>query len=544
MSPSLFAAAPLAAFMLVVALGFALGRAEWRGLGLGPAGGTMAVALAAGAMGLDFDVLYRAEEPRLTLGSFGFALFIYSVGFEAGPRFFAALRDRHGWRLVSVGVLVNVFALGATVLGARMLDLSPSIAAGILAGALTSAPTYAAAAEVCADPASLSLVFALTFPIGLVGLVTLTQVLPRAMGDDLRAGEAEAEGETVGRRLPVLRRAFAVKVPEALGRTLAELAIPAATGCRLVQIHRGPQVLAATAESRLRQGDHVMAEGRLDGLRELERRIGPEVYDDELRRRLPSPRAIVVTAPEVLGKSLRELPVLRQHHCLVTQVQRHDVALEPTADLQLERDDVVLAVGRRDDLRRVADRLGHFERTARETDLAVYAGGIFLGLLLGWLADRWLHLEAYAAGLLATGVLLGRFRRIGRWSAHVPAAARQLVRDLGILLFVAETGVAAGGQPFAGVGDRLGELLAVALLVLVVAVVGAVTVGRRLLLLRPVEAWGSVAGGMTSSSALAALRRMSESSEPAVAYTAAYAVGTVFATLAGRWVVTLLGTWA
>ena len=539
-----FDQAPLAGFMLVVALGFSLGRLDFRGLTLGPAGGTLLVAVTLGALGLDFSHLYVSEgEPRLTLGALGFALFIYSVGFEAGPRFFGAVGDRKGWRLVLVGVLTNLLALGTAVALGRALGFSESMAAGLLAGALTSAPTYAAAVEVAGDAHSLAVVFALTFPIGLVGLVTITQVLPRLMGDDLRfAGGAVDDEEVDAAALrPVLRRAFEVQRAGAMDRTLAELDLPATTGCRVVQVHRGSEVMPPSASTRLEAEDHVMAEGRLEQLEAFEARIGPEVYDAELRRRLPSPRAVVVNHPQAIGKTLRELPLLRHHHCLVTEVQRQEVSIEPSADLRLERDDVVLIVGAAESVRAVARHLGEFERSTRETDLAVYSGGIVIGLFFGFLAKLLFHLDAYAVGLLATGIVLGRFRRLGPWSAHVPVAARQLVRDLGILLFIAETGVEAGGQHLGDLQGRVPELLAAAALVLLVAACGTVFAGRRLLRLGPVETWGSTAGGMTSSSALAALRRTTESSELAVAYAASYAIGAVFATLSGRWVVALMG---
>ncbi|MEM1178369.1 MAG: TrkA C-terminal domain-containing protein [Acidobacteriota bacterium] len=538
---------PLAGLMLVVALGFTLGRLEWREASLGPAGGTLLVALLFGALGLDFEHLYSTEQPRITVGAFGFALFMYSVGFEAGPRFFSSLRERNGWRFPCLAVTVNLFAIATAWLVARAFDFEASIAAGLLAGALTSAPTFAAAREVCADPDALALAFGLTFPIGLVGLVWLTQALPRVMRDDLardaRPDDADGDGESGQGAQPMLRRAFNVENPSAVDRTLAELDLIRRTGCYVTRLHRGSQVWVPDGATRLRLGDHVMARGRLEQLNELEAAIGPEVYDDDLRRRLPSPRAVVVTEGDVIGKRLEELSLFREHRTLVTEVQRHGVSLEPSATLTLARDDVVLVIGQRDDLRPVARALGHFERSSRETDIAIYAGGILIGLLIGQLSVRVGDLTlglGNAVGLLLTGVLLGRFRRIGPWSAHVPTAARQLVRDLGILLFVAETAVSAGGSRIDALAGQEIELLISAAAVTLLPVTATVLAGRLALRMRPVEAWGSVAGGMTSSSALTALRRAADSSEPAVSYTAAYAVGSVLATLAGRALVALL----
>jgi putative transport protein len=534
---------PLAGLMLVVTLGFLLGRVTWRGISLGPAGGTLLVAILLGRAGLSFRSLY-GEDPRLTLGTLGFALFIYSVGFEAGPRFFASLRGGRALRFALVAAVVNVLALVLAVAAGRLLGLTESVTAGMLSGALTSAPTYAAAAEICSDTAGLAVAFALTYPFGLLGFVLLVQFVPRLRREDLaQDAEVDEEVDAVSRPDREMRRAFEVARDEVVGRPLSELELSRRTGCYISRVHRGMEIFVPQADTVLERGDHVMVKGSVEGLHAFEEHIGPEVFDEDLLDRLPSPRAVRVHAQTVVGKSLRELDLVRRRRTLVTGVLRGDVTLEPSADLRLARDDLVHVSGRRDDVRAVARELGRFERSTTQTDLAVYAGGILLGILLGQVEFRGLGLEfriGPAVGLLLTGVLLGRFRRIGPFRSRVPAPARQLVRDLGILLFVAETGVFAGESPLGDLRGLLLPTLAAGAVVTLVPVVFALVVGRRLLRLRPVDAWGSVCGGMTSSAALYALRSAADSNEPAISYAAAYAVASVLATLAGQAVVLLL----
>ncbi len=535
-------AVPLAGLMLVVALGFLLGRLQWRGMSLGPSGGTMGIAILLGVAGLSFRQLYSSSDPRITVGAFGFALFIYSVGFEAGPRIFDSLRGGKGWHFPFIGAVVTVLAVLLALACGRLFELGPSVTAGLLAGALTSAPTYAAAVEVADDRTTLAVAFAITFPAGLLGVVVLAQFLPRLMGDDLAAGTTTLEEAESGskRRSPKLERAFEVEHEAVAGKPLSALDLVHRTGCIITRHHRDGRVRVPDRDTRLERGDHVMARGRFGQLRRFEALVGSEVYDDDLRRHLPSPRAIQLTRAGAAGKTLRQLELLRRHHCLVTGVQRQDENIEPAADLVLERGDVVLVSGERDDVRAVARVLGRFERSTYETDIAIYAGGILLGLLLGRLHLGWLGFDVKlgaAAGLLATGVLLGRFQRIGPFSTHVPIAARQLVRDLGILLFIAETGVTAGGSPLSGIRGLVWETLGCGLLVTLIPVAGALAIGRYLLAMRPVDAWGSVCGGMTSSSALAVVRDAADSSEPSISYAASYAVASVLATLAGQVVV-------
>ncbi len=538
-------AIPLAGLMLVVTLGFLLGRLDWQGMSLGPAGGTMGVAIALGAAGLSFSQLYSTSDPRITVGAFGFALFIYSVGFEAGPRFIDSLRGGKGWHFPFIGTVVCVLAVVLALACGRLFGLGASATAGLLAGALTSAPTYAAAVEVAADRTTLAVAFAITFPVGLLGMVLMAQFLPRLMGDDLAAGTATREEAEPGAEShsPELMRAFAVEREAVIGKPLIELDLIRRTGCIITRHQRRGRVEVPDRHTRLARGDRVMARGRFEQLARFEELLGPEVYDDDLRRRMPSPRAIQLSRSAAAGKTLRELELFRRHRCLVTRIRRQEEEIAPSADLTLERGDVVLVAGQRDDVRAVARLLGRFERSSYETDIAIYAGGILLGLLLGRLHLGWLGIDlrlGYAGGLLFTGVLLGRFPRIGPFSAHVPIAARQLVRDLGILLFIAETGVTAGGSSLAGIRGLVAETLACGLAVTVVPVAGAVLIGRYLLAMRPVDAWGSVCGGMTSSSALAAIRGAADSSEPSVSYAASYAVASVLATLAGQIVVLLM----
>jgi putative transport protein len=312
-----------------------------------------------------------------------------------------------------------------------------------------------------------------------------------------------------------------------------------------MRLHRDEETESVDAGTVLQPGDRILVKGRFEELQAFAALVGPEVYDEDLRRQRGTPRAVRVREREVIGRSLAELDLARAHRCLVTQVDRGDVALEPSAELRLERDDLVHVVGRRDDLRAVAARLGRFRRSTSETDIAVYAGGILLGLLIGR-AHLDLHGTHFtlgtAGGLLLTGVLLGRFRDLGPLHANVPRAARQLVRDLGILLFVTEAGVRAGeslaGGAFgAAMGDTVLRALGGAVAVTAAAVILPVLLGRWLLKLRPADAWGSLGGGMTSSAALSAIRRAADSNAPALSYAAAYAVASVLATIAGQVVV-------
>jgi len=546
-----FNALPLAGLMLVIALGFTLGRLSLRGISTGPGGATLLVALGLGYIGFESGV-DPGDGKTSGVGALGFALFIYSVGFDAAPHFFSSLRERRGLHFVAVAVTVNLIAVTLAVATAHVLDMDASSTAGLLAGSLTSSPTYAAAAEVAPDRAQLSLAFAITYPFGLVGLVVLIQLVPRILGVDL-AGDYASDDEVphaasrTARRssgpTPEVSRAFEVRREEVIGCSLAEPDLTRRTGCVISRLRQGEQFLVPSGQTVLEQGDRMMVTGRLDELRELQSLVGPEIDPGTFHAdQLPTRRIQVVHAGAG-GKSLADLGILGRFHCVVTRVERGALWIEPDGDITLVRGDTLEVVGQRSDLRRLARELGRFEPPMAETDIAVYAGGIVLGVLLGSIHLRPFGLDVslgFAGGLLVVGLALGAQKKIGPLRTHVPREARQLVRELGILLFMGEMGLRSGAQLNDGVAVGQWRVFAAGLVVSTLTVVGGLVMSRLVLRLRPVDAWGSICGGLTSAAALHAVRRAADSNEPAIAYATAYAIGSVLATVAGPLVVVLL----
>ena len=536
---------PLAGLMLVTAIGYTLGRLQIRGVSLGPAGGALLTALALGFGGLSTG----AHNAGFSVGELGFVLFIYSVGFEAGPRFFASFRSRDGWRFVAVGVAVNVIAVGVALAMGRICDLDVATVAGTLSGALTSAPTYASASRYVDDAAGLAVAFALTYPFGLAGLVLIIQTLPRWLHQDLTEAAPHAGGPPPaspghdrdhGREVT---RGFVVKEKSATGIPLKELNLTGSTGCIVTRILHHGAALAPNRDTVLSIGDTLLATGRLDELRAFERRVGPEIDAGELWRNQPPPRRVQILNADACAAPLADLQLIQRHGCVIARIERGSEWIEPGAEVRLEVNDIVEIVGTPQNTATAAGILGRFEPDDNEANIAIYTGGILLGLLVGSI-----HLETAlidfrvgsATGLLIAGVTLGWLRHIGPYPTHVPMAARRFVRDLGILLFIGETGITAGRQLHLGM--EVAPLIPIlgAGLITAATVLFSLLMATRLLRLGPLGAWGSVCGGMTSSAALHTLRRTADTNEVTISYAASYAVASVIATIAGQWVVALM----
>ncbi|MCC6574842.1 MAG: hypothetical protein IT462_13770 [Planctomycetes bacterium] len=540
---------PLAGLMLTVALGYALSLLKLRGISLGPAGATILVALVLGEFGLTVFSSTRAltagsvGATGRSVGALGGLLFIYMVGYDAGPDFFGALRSGRGWKFALVGLIIPLASVGVIWACSRLFELDAPTSAGLLAGAMTSAPSFAASSAVLTDSSRLAVSFALAYPIGLAGFGVALQVLPRLIGHDLAKGtrSEHEEPESITGAAPRLRspelfRTFRVENQPVCGKPLRELQINRTTGCVIACVRRAGEVIYPDAGTQLQPRDVIQAVGRLDELEKFSRAVGPEVYDPDLSTLLARARRVRVLHPAACGKALAELEILRAQRCIVVRIERGDEVLEPEAGFKVARDDVLDLMGATDSVRAAARALGQFESPRVDTNIALFAGGLLVGLLIGSLQLEPFGVELAAGsfgGALVAGILMGAFRRIGRFNFTVPRPARHLIRDFGLLLFVAETGLRAGRGLVQGVAQDLWQMLVTAsMAVLVPALVGLV-VARYVLRLRVPDAWGSIAGGMTSST-LPLLKSVADSNEPAVSFAAAYAAATLLLTVAGQ----------
>jgi len=260
----------LVLLFFILAFGSLLGRIRFAGINLSTSGGVLFVALTFGHYGFSLPDNY---------GNFGFALFIYAIGFGAGPRFFTTFR-RNGLKFGLVAVWVAAVASVVAFAGAKIFHISMHMLPGILAGALTSTATLAAAYELVKDP-SLSVGYGITYPFGLIGLLLLIQYLPNILHIDLKKEAENAKLADVDRgekesRL-YQRRVFQVQNPGVVGIPLKELNLRKLAGIGIITIKRGDNIELANADSQLQLYDRVLAEGRLENLLELSDYLGPEV---------------------------------------------------------------------------------------------------------------------------------------------------------------------------------------------------------------------------------------------------------------------------
>jgi putative transport protein len=537
---------PVALLFTILAAGYLVGNFRLGRFALGPVTGVLFAGLVFGHYGYELS-------PNVQ--SFGFVLFIFSVGFQAGPGFFGTLR-REGpkYFVLALVVAITGFALASWLAG--RLDLPAGTAAGLLAGAMTTTPTLAAAQDTLrsgmvelppgttAEQAvrNVTTAYAITYLFGLIGLMTIIRTLPGVFGIDL-PGEAK---KIAGRERPILPaeqisvRAFRVEREDLVGRTRDEIREVFPGGASLVKLRREGEFVDLHSATTLQLGDEVTAIGRLDRFVDASRLLGPELTSPDLLDVTTESCSIVVTRKQAVGLTLGELDVGRSFHSVLTHLGRMqvDVPIEP--DLALERGDVLSATGPVSDLERLGERLGHLERPLAETDLLTFALGIAVGILIGTFSVQIGNVSlglGTAGGLLTTGLTIGWLRSVRPTFGRIPAAARWVFMELGLQMFMAGVGISAG----AGILETLRtvgpSLILCGVAVTCVPIMAGWLVGSLVLRLNPAVLLGAITGAMTSGAALAIVNSAARSNVPALGYTGAYAFANVLLTVAGTLIV-------
>ena len=514
---------PVAALFLIIALGTLLGRVRLANLSLGTSGVLFA--------GLLFGYL-GASVPS-ALQDLGVVLFVYAVGLQAGPRFFNQFRHR-GLSFAASGTIVVASGAIAAWVVARLFSLEASVATGMYAGAMTSTPGLAAAMDAAGDPAA-GVGYGIAYPFGVVGVVLFVQLIPRLLRFDVAEEEKRlADAEPKGKR--VQRRQFKVSNPACSGKTLADLEFHRISEANVTRVARNGEVKAAGPDTRLELGDVVLAVGRDEELNKLTLLLGEEIHGEDIFKTTDVvARDVMVSNDDLVGKSLAELGILKNHGVVISRVFREELHFVPTGSYILETGDLIRVTGTREDVRKFVSLIGLREGRIYETNLPALALGIFLGVLLGFhefsLPGGTSFRLGLAGGPLLVSLVLSHFGRIGSLTIRIPRSAKYILRQLGLVLFLAGAGVEAGASLDTVLSESGLTLLAAGMLVTLFSVLAGFVANRYLFKQDLLSSLGAVCGGMTSTPALGALSEMSTRNEPVLAYTGVYPVALVLITI-------------
>lgn len=516
---------------LVSALGLYLGRIKIFGISLGITFVFFAGILA-GHLGITVnkDMLYFAQ-------SFGLILFVYSLGLQVGPGFFSSLKKG--------GVVMNTLGLGVVLLGLAMavgLHYATGITlpnmVGLLCGAVTNTPALGAAQQALLqiDPSNtkgvtdMALACAVAYPLGVVGVILAIVVLKSIFA------RSDAENKKEKRDTTTYVAEFQVCNPGIYNKSIKEIMKLTDKHFVISRVWRNGKVSIPTSETLLKEHDHLLiisVKSDVESIRILfgeqeEKDWNKEDIDwNAIDSQLIS-RRIAVTRNRVNGVKLGALRLRNLYGINITRVNRAGIDLLASPDLRLQIGDRLTIVGEANAVNTVGKILGdEIKRLDNPNLLAVFVG-ISLGVLLGALPINLPGMSmpvklGIAGGPIIVGILMGAFGPRFHLTTYTTMSANLMLRQLGIVIYLAGLGIDSGGHFFETVFRAEGALwIGLGFLLTIVPVLIMGFIASQFFKLEYGHNIGMLCGSMANPMALSYANTTVEGDEPSVSYATVY----------------------
>lgn len=518
---------------LVAGIGLLLGRIQIAKISLG-----VTFVFFVGILFAHFGVRTEAALTSF-IQTFGLVLFVYSLGVEVGPSFFPSLRSKGiGYNLQGLALILVTYILILCLhytMGVSMPNLL-----GIMSGAATNTPVLAAvqstlssllpnAPELSQDAAMAT---AVTYPFGVVGVILSLALLFRFAPQASRRERDEFKAAYVAE--------FEILTSELCGHTVKEIVQMSKKHFIISRIWRREELLLPNSNTPIHEHDHILVLCHEEDAGELEVFFGkrddrqdwnrPDINWDAIDARLNSKR-LIITNPKINGVKLGALKLRNKFGINITRIDRAGVELLATPDLYLQTGDRLTIVGEAGALSQVEKFLGNAIQTLDKPKLISFFLGLSLGCLIGsiplFLPNMSVPLKlGLAGGPIIAGILIGAFGPRLRLSTFMTNSATQLIKQLGIVLYLAGLGLSSGGG-FASTLLR-GDGLLWMLLGAVITVVPVLIVGAFNLFVMKrgfAETAGMLCGTMANPFALDYTVELTESRSSSIAYATVYPVG-------------------
>ena len=519
-------AATLVLYSFVIAAGIYIGKMKIFGVSLGVTF-VLFVGILMGHFGyiVDDAILKFVRE-------FGLILFIFSIGLQVGPGFFSSFK-KGGMRLNALAVTaiaLNVAIVLCIYYFGNVNDISALV--GVMSGAVTNTPGLAAAQQTIsqitqsAEEANLMASgYAAAYPLGVVGIILSMFVIKGIFRikteDEIRKIEEEQEDS---RLKPFL---LTIKVSNQLvdGMTLVKLHDVVQTNFVISRIMGADGVVTIPkSTTEIHIGDLLLVVCSAHDADRFKAVIGTEVEMDW--ESTPTPvfsRRIVVTNSQYNGVSLGSLRLHNGYQLNCTRVNRAGVDLLASPSLRLQMGDRITVVGNLEDIERLADRLGNSMKRLNQPNLITIFVGIILGIVLGSIDIGFGMKLGLAGGPLVVAILISRFGYKAKLVTYTSSSASLLLRELGICLFLASVGIAAGKDFAASVFNTTGMWWVIwgfVITVVPLIIVGCIARGHDKINFLTIM--GLMSGGCTDPPALAYANNSTGNDAPAVAYSTVY----------------------
>ena len=499
---------------LVAVVGLFIGNVKFRGVGLG-IGGVLFGGIIVGhfvsqaGMTLSSDMLHVIQE-------FGLILFVYTIGIQVGPGFFASLRVS-GLRLNLFAVLIVIIGGLVTAILHKLFDIPLPVVLGIFSGAVTNTPALGAGQQILRDLGTpmamvdqMGMSYAMAYPFGICGILFTMWMLRVIFRVNV---ETEAQQhESTRTNGGALIRTINIRVENPNLHNLAIKDVPILNGDKVIcsRLKREETLKVPSPETVIQLGDLLHLVGQPADLHNAQLVIGQEV-DTSLSTKGTDLRVarVVVTNENVLGKRIRDLHFKERYDVVISRLNRAGVELVASSDISLQFGDILNLVGRPSAIDAVANVLGNAQQKLQQVQMLPVFIGIGLGVLLGSIPVFVPGFPAalklgLAGGPLIMALILGRIGSIGKLYWFMPPSANLALRELGIVLFLSVVGLKSGGDFIHTLVDGEGlRWIGYGALITAVPLITVGILARMLAKMNYLTMCGMLAGSMTDPPALA-----------------------------------------
>ncbi len=522
----------VALYAFVIAAGVLLGKIKFFGISLGVTF-VLFVGILAGHFGFTGNpaILSFVQD-------FGLILFVFCIGLQVGPSFFSSFK-RGGitLNLLAVGIVFLNIAVALILYFALQGRVDIPMMVGILCGAVTNTPGLGAANEALQQlhyqGPEIAMGYACAYPLGVMGIILSMIIIRYICRVDVKqdSDEIQKEEEANPHMKPYT---ISLKVQnEALsGKTLSQVQNFLARDFVCTRIIQDGHMITPNANTVLRLGDRMFLVCAEDDSEAIMAFIGPKIEQDwDATSQQDKPmvsRRILVTQPNINGKTLGELHFSSMYGVNVTRVNRSGMDLFAARQLRLQVGDRVMVVGPQDAIERVANLLGNQLRRLDHPNIVTIFVGILCGILFGSLPIAIPGMPTpvklgLAGGPLIISILIGRFGHKVKLVTYTTMSANLMLREVGLVLFLASVGIKAGENFVQMVVEGDGVLyVGLGFLITFIPLIITGIIARWHHRVNYFTLMGLIAGSNTDPPALAYANQIAGNDAPAVGYSTVY----------------------
>ena len=529
-------------YSLVIASGIFLGKIKILGISFG-----ITWVLFVGLIISSFGITIPKEMEHFCK-EFGLILFVYAVGLQVGPGFFASLKKS---ALINNGLSAAVVLSGIiiTIIFYYTSQNHISIMAGIMSGAVTNTPGLAAAQAAVedlrvtgADKSTITLAYAVAYPFAVVGIILSLVFLKKILGINI---EKEKE---LHRKLGFIqsRRPLSVHLrlenKQLVGKSIRQIFNLIKDPLIISRLHQNGMTITPNPDTILREGDVMLFIAPKKVMDKIKLLVGTE-SDMDLRT-APSgnliSRHIIVTRKEITHKRLGDIPQLHQDTVTISRIKRAGIEMVAHGNIYFQLGDTVTVVGTEENVQQITAVVGNSLKRLVAPDLGPIFFGIVLGVILGSIPFYIPNVPVavkigMAGGPLIVALILSRFGNHLYLNNYTTHSANLIVREIGIALFLASVGLGSGHNLTGAFADGSGYrwiLMGITITMVPLLIVGIIA--HKFFRKTYFEICGLLAGSCTDPPALAFALKMAGNDIPSAAYATVYPLTMILRILAAQ----------